>query len=425
LSSREERALDLYRQAEYVAADDAERRDAMWGQLMCLVDLEDPMATSILEDLAQGVSMASPREFVRAAAHRVYLQLRVGPLVLDEPDDAFQLLPAVNDPLIESSFLSAYAIALALGGRYSEASIAARDLLSIAERHRFAFATPYGLCASAMALSGSREWQTAEERAREALTRATAMRDVHVVLLSTSILLRLYAQQGRYREALRLPFSCRGALPASIGELNGSRALVLACAGRFREALELVRSSPATRAVEPVVLASAVEAIVATKSGSADAVERVRHLERIAFEVGAVDLLVVSYRACPELLTVLLHANGGGHVESLLRQVGDVDLALAAGRPIADAADRTALLSPREREVYELLETGLTNRQIAKLLFIEPSTVKVHAQHIYEKTGVHSRKALAVLAALERSRQATSAIDPTDPSDSGDSATRS
>jgi ATP/maltotriose-dependent transcriptional regulator MalT len=425
LSSREERALDLYRQAEYVAADDAERRDAMWGQLACLIDLEHADAEALLELLSESVSLARPRDYVRAAVLRVYLQLRLGSLDLDEADTAQQLLAAVNDPHVVLSFLSGYGTALALSARYSEADAVAGELLRTADHHRYTFAVPHGLSVSAMASSGLREWQTAEERAREALTRATAMRDVHVVLLSTSILLRLYAQQGRYREALRLPFSCRGALPASIGELNGSRALVLACAGRFREALELVRSSPATRAVEPVVLASAVEAIVATKSGSADAVERVRHLERIAFEVGAVDLLVVSYRACPELLTVLLHANGGGHVESLLRQVGDVDLALAAGRPIADAADRTALLSPREREVYELLETGLTNRQIAKLLFIEPSTVKVHAQHIYEKTGVHSRKALAVLAALERSRQATSAIDPTDPSDSGDSATRS
>jgi ATP/maltotriose-dependent transcriptional regulator MalT len=418
LSSREERALDLYRQAERSASSDEERRDAMWGQLMCLVDLEDPSATGLLIDLSQGVSLATPREYVRAAAHRTYLQLRVGPLNLDEADDAFQLLPTVSDALVRSSFLSAYAIALGLVGRYGDASAAARELLSIAESHRFSFAIPYGLCASAIAYSGLREWERAEKAAQEALGQAREKLDVHVVLLSSSILLRLYAQQARYSEALRLSFSSRGALPASVAELNCSRALVLACAGREEEALGLVASSPETRAVEPIVLASAVEAVVATKSGSPDVVECVRRLEQLAFEIGAVDLLVVSYRACPELLAVLLRAESG-RVRELMRQAGDLDLAEAAGRPIADGEDRTILLSPREREVYELLRAGLSNREIAKLLFIEPSTVKVHAHKIYDKLGVRSRTALAVQAALERSRQATSATDSADSTGSG------
>ncbi len=36
----------------------------------------------------------------------------------------------------------------------------------------------------------------------------------------------------------------------------------------------------------------------------------------------------------------------------------------------------------------------LTNREIAKILFIEESTVKVHVHHIYDKLGVRSRIAL-------------------------------
>jgi DNA-binding NarL/FixJ family response regulator len=61
--------------------------------------------------------------------------------------------------------------------------------------------------------------------------------------------------------------------------------------------------------------------------------------------------------------------------------------------------------------VFELLRTGLTNREIGRLLFIEESTVKAHTHRIYDKLGVHSRSALAVQAALERSIQATSATD--------------
>ena len=67
------------------------------------------------------------------------------------------------------------------------------------------------------------------------------------------------------------------------------------------------------------------------------------------------------------------------------------------------------LLTPRETDVFELLRTGLSNREIGRLLYIEESTVKAHAHRIYDKLGVRSRHALTVQAALERGDQATSA----------------
>src|SRR5206468_2104801 len=113
------------------------------------------------------------------------------------------------------------------------------------------------------------------------------------------------------------------------------------------------------------------------------------------------------------LLSILLRAEGSREFRELVERVGDTDLADAAGYALATNDDRRLLLSPREREVFELLRNGFTNRQIANLLYIEPSTVKVHAHHIYDKLGVRSRSALAVQAALERSPQATSAMDET------------
>ena len=72
--------------------------------------------------------------------------------------------------------------------------------------------------------------------------------------------------------------------------------------------------------------------------------------------------------------------------------------------------DPRALLSPRERQIYELLCQRLTNKQIAAALFISEATVKLHAHHVYDKLGVRSRTTLALRAALERGPQATSAI---------------
>jgi len=53
-------------------------------------------------------------------------------------------------------------------------------------------------------------------------------------------------------------------------------------------------------------------------------------------------------------------------------------------------------LTPREREVVHLICRGMKNRQIAENLQITPGTVKVHLMHIFEKTGLKDRLALAV-----------------------------
>jgi len=49
------------------------------------------------------------------------------------------------------------------------------------------------------------------------------------------------------------------------------------------------------------------------------------------------------------------------------------------------------LLSPREREVLELMALGLTNRQISTRLWISEPTVKTHVSHILEKLGQPDR----------------------------------
>jgi DNA-binding NarL/FixJ family response regulator len=249
----------------------------------------------------------------------------------------------------------------------------------------------------------------------EALSLAERNGDVHAELLGRSILLRVLAQQGRYDTALELATTePRTALLASLAELRCSRSLVLACTGRTAEALALIDQSRGTsKAVEPVVLIPAVEAICALKNRAADAIDRVVALETTAFSIGAVDLLVVAYRACPELFAVLLRVAERDRLRDLLRRVGDTDLASAIGQPVLTETDPRARLSPREREVFELLREGLTNRQIARLLFIEESTVKAHAHHIYDKLGTRSRTALAVQAVLERASQATSATEST------------
>jgi DNA-binding CsgD family transcriptional regulator len=82
-------------------------------------------------------------------------------------------------------------------------------------------------------------------------------------------------------------------------------------------------------------------------------------------------------------------------------------LILQLARPHLAAAYRTAVLrrrlavdpqtlerlTSREREVMDGVAEGLSNREIARALVVEPSTVRKHLEHIYAKLGVGSRTA--------------------------------
>jgi DNA-binding NarL/FixJ family response regulator len=60
----------------------------------------------------------------------------------------------------------------------------------------------------------------------------------------------------------------------------------------------------------------------------------------------------------------------------------------------AGTRDIAALLTSRERQVLNLLCSGLRNKQIASALSISESTIKVHLQHISEKLRIKGRLAL-------------------------------
>jgi DNA-binding NarL/FixJ family response regulator len=59
-------------------------------------------------------------------------------------------------------------------------------------------------------------------------------------------------------------------------------------------------------------------------------------------------------------------------------------------------------LSPREREVLELVRQGATNKEIADQLFISVGTVKNHIHHILEKLHLANRTQIAAYARMAR-----------------------
>jgi DNA-binding NarL/FixJ family response regulator len=56
------------------------------------------------------------------------------------------------------------------------------------------------------------------------------------------------------------------------------------------------------------------------------------------------------------------------------------------------------LLTPREAEVLELLQSGRSNAEIAQILHVGIETVRTHARRIYRKLGVRTRRELRARA---------------------------
>lgn len=58
-------------------------------------------------------------------------------------------------------------------------------------------------------------------------------------------------------------------------------------------------------------------------------------------------------------------------------------------------------LSPRQREITEMIAQGKTEREIARAIGISRHTVKTHKRRMFEKTGCVSSVELAVKFVLE------------------------
>lgn len=94
----------------------------------------------------------------------------------------------------------------------------------------------------------------------------------------------------------------------------------------------------------------------------------------------------------------------GKDMQLLARHVGDVGinesmflLGTATSREQVNHLAHAAL-TPRETEVLSWVAKGKTNRDIADILGMSPRTVNKHMEHIFEKLGVETRAAAAVIA---------------------------
>jgi two-component system, NarL family, response regulator NreC len=130
-------------------------------------------------------------------------------------------------------------------------------------------------------------------------------------------------------------------------------------------------------------------------------------------------ILILSMHSDEAYITQALKAGARGY---LLKDSADTELirgvaAVAAGksffspavakvmlddyvRHLADKGivDRFESLSEREREVFQLVAEGHSNKEIADLLSVSPATIETHRAHILQKLDVHNTAELVLYA---------------------------
>ena len=152
--------------------------------------------------------------------------------------------------------------------------------------------------------------------------------------------------------------------------------------------------------------------------------EGLRAAQEIRAKHPDVGVLVLSQHVEPTYAMELLAESAEGVGYLLKDRVSDIDEFTAAVRRVAEGGsaldpslvtelvgrrrerDPVEDLTPREREVLELMAEGRSNQAIGELLFITPRAVEKHITNIFAKLGLppapeDHRRVLAVLAFLK------------------------
>ena len=128
---------------------------------------------------------------------------------------------------------------------------------------------------------------------------------------------------------------------------------------------------------------------------------------KAALDGGAAGFVPKSSRKDVILGALELVRAGGTYVPPGVLDLAAIEAEERTAQAKAEARRaRTAGLTPRQREVLELMAKGLTNKEIAGVLGIAPLTVKVHVAAVLQALDVSNRTE-AVMAMVELGLVAT------------------
>jgi len=170
---------------------------------------------------------------------------------------------------------------------------------------------------------------------------------------------------------------------------------------------------------EAVRLAAELKPDVAVLDIAMPLLNGIEATRQIARRAPPVRILILSMYSDESYIVQALRAGAHGY---LLKDSADVDLIRAVTavrqgksffspvvakvmlddyvRRLADkgVTDRFDSLSEREREIFQLIAEGHSNKEIADLINLSVSTVETHRAHIMEKLDVHNTAEIVLYA---------------------------
>jgi DNA-binding CsgD family transcriptional regulator/tetratricopeptide (TPR) repeat protein len=403
-NDRHVQALSSFESVRSYSPEETTKREALWWSFLTGIDLEDPAAVEFLTTY-ECVHSRDADDAVRVATGHVSLACRLGRIseALGKARSASYVVSEARDPMVRSSFWNAYAWALTLNGRYDQALEVADRVLAEARDHDLDFIVPHAALVSAQAHLGIRQVLEAGRLLDEVDLVASERADDFLAVNVRTLRARMYVVNNRIDDALAALDEMENAPQsrATRGERLAVRALALFLEGRVKEALtSAYRAHKGTATQATRSLANLVVGMVASESESCR--PRLPVVVSSLWKNGQFDALVLAYRARPSLLLNLETTINQNDLTGLISRARDRPLARAMGIAVPGNDERGSdSLSPREREVSELLAQGRTNAEIARALYISEVTVKVHVRHILQKLGVRNRAEAAVLVATQ------------------------
>ena len=372
---------------------------------MSLTDLDDRERASAEVSRLETLPPLGVDDLLRASQARLQWSVRWVGLTdaLATAASSLELVDRSEDPIARTGVLQTFGVALTLAARYAEADEIAKREIEEARRFNLDWVLPHALELQAHAAIGRRDFQAALRTL--ARVRRLAQGNAHTELNVDVVHARIHLCNGAPERAVALLEHRDDAAtsPGMHGDLLATLGVALLCAGRRDEGTAVLDASDAaTTHLEARTLGAFGRAIATYADSPHRPVDKValRKACGVAVATGNFDAFVTAYRACPAILSGI--DDLGQDAKRLADLAGELDPSLAQTVGLqrkTSTRRRGEDLTQREKEVLRLVSQGLSNRQIARTLWIAESTAKVHVHHVLEKLGVQSRTEAAAMAA--------------------------